>query len=195
MRCDVRDPAEVQAVVDRAVDAFGGVDILVNNSGTSWKAAPEDIPLEAWDKVLDVNLKGTFLFAQSAGRAMIASGRGGKIINVSSFTAFRGLDPSELDAPPYSVSKGAVVSLTIDLAVKWARHGINVNAIAPGWFRSDMTEVVLENAGSSFEQKLPLRRLGGPDDLKGAVVYFASRASDYVTGQTLAVDGGALAAW
>lgn len=193
--CDLGDPAQVQAVVDRTLERFGQVDVLVNNSGTSWKASPEELTLEAWDKVIDVNLRGTFLFAQAAGRAMIARGAGGKIVNISSFTAFRGLDPADLDALPYAASKGGVISLTIDLAVKWARHGINVNAIAPGWFRSEMTDGVIDRSGHVFTKKLPLGRLGGRDDLKGAVVYFASAASDYVTGQVLAVDGGALAYW
>jgi gluconate 5-dehydrogenase len=195
LRCDVRDPAEVAAVVDRAHERFGRLDVLVNNAGTSWKAAPEDVPLDAWNKVLDANLKGTFLFSQAFGRRLIERNEGGKIVNITSFTAFRGLDPEDLDAVPYSTSKGGVVSLTLDLAVKWARHGIYVNAIAPGWFRSDMTEMVLQRTGDAFVNKLPLGRLGGPDDLKGAVVYLASPASDYTTGQVLAVDGGALARW
>jgi gluconate 5-dehydrogenase len=195
MRCDVRDPGEVQAVVDRTLGHFGQVDVLVNNAGTTWKAAPEDVPLEGWDKVIDVNLKGTFLVTQAVGRAMIARGAGGKIVNLASFTAYRGLDPAEMDAAPYNTSKGGVVSLTIDLAVKWARHGINVNAIAPGWFRSDMTEIVLDRSSDAFVQKVPLGRLGGSDDLKGTIVYLASHASDYVTGQVVSVDGGALAFW
>ena len=195
LRCDVREIGEVNAVVDRTIAEFGRVDILVNNAGTSWKAAPEEVTSDGWDKVLDVNLKGTFLFSQTVGRTMIERGEGGKIINISSFTAFRGLDPAELDALPYTTSKGGVVSLTIDLAVKWARHGIHVNAIAPGWFHSDMTTLVFDRAGEAITKKLPLGRLGGVDDLKGAVVYFASRASDYTTGQVLAVDGGALARW
>jgi gluconate 5-dehydrogenase len=195
MRCDVRDPGEVQAVVDRAVAELGGVDILVNNAGTSWAAAPEDVPLDGWRKVIDVNLTGTFLFCQAAGRAMIARGSGGKIVNVASFTAFRALDVSELDALPYNASKGAVISLTVDLAVKWARHGIYVNALVPGWFPSDMSKVVLDRAGDAFTSRIPLGRLGSGEDLKGALVFLASRASDYTTGETLAVDGGLLAYW
>ena len=195
LRCDVRDPDEVQGVVDRTLAEFGQVDILVNNAGTSWGMPPEDIPLEAWRKVMDVNLTGTFLFSQAAGRAMIERREGGKIVNLASIAAFRGLDPAEMNALPYNASKGGVVALTVDLAVKWARHRITVNAIAPGWFPTDMTDVLLQRSQAAFTRRIPLGRLGGADDLKGAVVFLASRASDYVTGVTLPVDGGLLATW
>ena len=191
MGCDVRVPEQVQAVVDRAVGELGGVDILVNNAGTSWGAAPEETPLEGWQKVLDVNVTGSFLFAQAAGRVMIAQGRG-KVINIASVAAFRGAPPEAMNAIAYNTSKGAVVSFTRDLATKWARHGINVNAIAPGWFPSDMSQEVLRRSGDSLRASIPLQRYGGPDDLKGAVVFLASAASDYVTGVTLPVDGGQL---
>ena len=168
LRCDVRDPAEVQAVVDRTKSEFGSVDVLVNNAGTSWGAAAEDHPLEGWQKVIDVNLTGVFLFAQAAGRVMIEQG-GGRIVNAS---------------------KAGVVGFTRDLATKWAQHGINVNAIAPGWFPSDMNKALLDTNPEPYLEQIPLRRFGGPDDLKGAVVYLASRASDFVTGQVVVVDGG-----
>jgi gluconate 5-dehydrogenase len=195
MRCDVRNPDDVQAVVDRTVAELGGIDVLVNNAGTSWGAAPEDVPLDAWRKVMDVNLTGTFLFCQAVGREMIASGAGGKIVNVASIAAYRGLDPAEMNALPYSASKGGVIALTVDLAVKWASHGIYVNAIVPGWFPTDMSEVVLDRSGDAFVRKIPLGRLGAADDLKGAVAFLASRASSYTTGETIAVDGGLLASW
>lgn len=192
MGCDVRDPEEVNAVVERTVAEFGGVDILVNNAGTSWGASPEDVPLSGWQKVIDVNLTGAFLFAQAAGKTMIAR-RGGKIVNIASVAAFRGAPPEAMNALPYNTSKGGLISFTIDLAVKWARHGINVNAIAPGWFPSEMSEEVLTASGPRLKEHIPLGRFGGPDDLKGAVVFLASAASDYVTGTTLVVDGGQLA--
>lgn len=190
--CDVRDPEQVNAVVERAIADFGAVDILVNNAGTSWGASPEDVPLEGWQKVMDVNLTGLFLFAQAAGRQMIAQG-GGKIVNIASIAAFRGAPEEAMNALPYNASKGGVVALTRDLAVKWARHRIHVNAIAPGWFPSEMSQEVLDKGSSALMLRIPLGRFGGPDDLKGAVVFLASRASNYVTGATLPVDGGQLA--
>jgi gluconate 5-dehydrogenase len=192
MSCDVRVPEQVQAVVDRATADLGGVDILVNNAGTSWGASPEETPLDGWEKVLDVNVTGCFLFAQAAGRVMIERGHG-KVINVASVAAFRGAPQEAMNAIAYNTSKGALVAFTRDLAVKWARYGINVNAIAPGWFPSDMSEKVLDRAGDRLRERIPLQRYGGADDLKGAVVFLASAASDYVTGVTLPVDGGQLA--
>jgi gluconate 5-dehydrogenase len=189
LRCDVRDPAEVHAVVDRTRSELGRIDILVNNAGTSWGAPAEDHPLEAWQKVIDVNLTGVFLWSQTAGRVMIEQGAG-KIVNISSVAAFVGGPPELINAVAYNASKGGVVSFTRDLATKWAQHGINVNAIAPGWFPSDMNKVLLDAQPDAYLRHIPLRRFGGPDDLKGAVVFLASAASDYVTGQTLVVDGG-----
>jgi NAD(P)-dependent dehydrogenase (short-subunit alcohol dehydrogenase family) len=188
-RCDVRMPDEVRGVVERAVAELGSVDVLVNNAGTSWGAPAESFPLEGWRKVIDVNLTGLFLFAQAAGREMIRQRRG-KIVNVSSVAALAGAPPELMDAVAYNASKGGVVSLTRDLSVKWARHGITVNAIAPGWFPTDMNKVLLERARDTYLAGIPLRRFGGADDLKGTIVFLASAASDFVTGQTLVVDGG-----
>lgn len=191
--CDVREPASVDAVVQRTVETLGRVDILVNNAGTSWGAAPEDVPLAGWQKVLDINLTGAFLFAQAVGRELIRQGEGGKIVNIASITAFQGAAPEAMNSIPYNVSKGGLVAMTIDLAVKWARHGICVNAIAPGWFPTDLSAGVLERSGDALLTHIPLRRFGGADDLKGAAAFFASAASDFVTGVTLPVDGGQLA--
>ena len=188
--CDVRDPDAIRSVVDLAKRELGSIDILVSNAGTSWGAPAVDYPLEGWRKVIDVNLTGVFLFAQSAGRAMIEQGDGGKIVNIASVAAFRGAPSELMDAVAYNASKGGVVSLTRDLAAKWARFGINVNAIAPGWFPTEMSELLLERHGDLFLERIPLRRFGGPEDLKGAIVFLASPASDFVTGQTLLVDGG-----
>ncbi len=189
LRCDVRESEDVQAVVDSTVEELGSVDVLVNNAGTSWGAPAEDTPLEGWQKVLDVNLTGVFLFSQTAGRVMIERG-GGSIVNIASVAALHGSPPGVMDAIAYNASKGGVISFTLDLACKWAQHGIRVNAIAPGWFPSDMSKVLLERHGDTLRDAIPLRRFGGTDDLKGAVAFLASPASAYVTGQTLVVDGG-----
>lgn len=188
-RCDVRSETDVEAVVQHAVAEFGRLDVLVNNAGTVWAGAPEDVPLEGWQKVLDVNLTGVFLFCRAAGRVMIER-KGGRIVNIASLAAFKGAPPEIMNTISYQTTKGAVVSFTRDLACKWAHHGINVNAIAPGWFPTDMTEVLLSRHRETLESRVPLGRLGGADDLKGAVVYLASAASAWVTGQTLIVDGG-----
>jgi NAD(P)-dependent dehydrogenase (short-subunit alcohol dehydrogenase family) len=187
--CDVRDPEQVQAVVGRAVHELGGVDVLVNNAGTVWGAAPEDTPLEGWQKVVDVNLTGVFLFSQAAGRVMIERG-GGAIVNIASVAGLHGAPPEFVNTVPYHATKGGVIAFTRDLAWKWAQHGIRVNAIAPGWFPSDMSKFVLDAQGEELVRRIPLRRFGGPEDLKGAVVFLASPASAYVTGHTLVVDGG-----
>src|SRR5215471_2131661 len=189
LRCDVREPDDVHEVVERTRAELGRIDILVNNAGTAWGAAPEEMPLDGWQKVIDVNLTGVFLFAQAAGRTMIADGGGGKIVNIASVAGLGGAPAEVMNAIPYHASKGGVIAFTRDLACKWALHGINVNAIAPGWFPSDMSRLVLEQ-NPQLVERIPLRRLGGPDDLKGAILYLASAASDYVTGHTLVVDGG-----
>jgi gluconate 5-dehydrogenase len=189
LRCDVTQPNEVEAMVSRVIEEFGRIDILVNNSGTTWAAAAEDVPLEGWRKVIDVNLTGVFLVSQAVGRTMIAR-RSGKIINIASIAAFGG-HPQELhDAIPYTASKGGVLAFTADLAVKWARYGIAVNAIAPGWFPTDLTNEFLAMRGDQLLERIPLRRFGSEDELKGAIAFLASSASDYVTGHTLTVDGG-----
>ncbi len=190
VQCDVRAPETIHSVVELTKDELGSIDILVNNAGTSWGAPVAEYPLEGWRKVIDVNLTGLFLFAQAAGREMIDRGRGGRIVNLASVAAFQGAPPELMDAIAYNASKGGVVAFTRDLAVKWARYGITVNAIAPGWFPSEMTKVLLERHGTTFLERIPLGRFGGADDLKGAIVFLTSAASDYVTGQTLVVDGG-----
>jgi NAD(P)-dependent dehydrogenase (short-subunit alcohol dehydrogenase family) len=189
MRCDVSDPAEVQAMVDRAVSELGRVDVLVNNAGTVWGQPPEDIPLEAWQKVVDVNLTGVFLCSQTAGRVMLEAGTG-SIVNIASVAGLHGADPEYMNAVPYHATKGGVIALTRDLAWKWGRQGIRVNAIAPGWFPSDMSKYVLGPHGEELTRRIPLARFGGPEDLKGAVALLASDAGAFITGATLVVDGG-----
>jgi NAD(P)-dependent dehydrogenase (short-subunit alcohol dehydrogenase family) len=190
LRCDVTDKLEVDELVTRIVRELGRIDIVVNNAGTSWGAPAVDHPLEAWNKVISVNLTGVFLVSQAAARAMIERGSGGKIVNVASTAAFGALPPELMDAVAYTASKGGVLSLTRDLAVKWARHGILVNALAPGWFPSEMSQALLERRAEGLLAEIPLGRFGGPDDLKGAVAFLASAASGFVTGQVVVVDGG-----
>ena len=189
--CDVKDPASIQSVVDATVKEFGQVDILFNNAGTSWGASVEEMTLEQWHKVIDTNLTGTFLFSQAAGKVMIRQRRG-KIVNIASIAALRGA-PVEFSAIGYASSKGGIVTFTKDLAWKWGPHNIQVNAISPGWFPSDMSQKLLERNRERFLAAVPLGRFGGPQDLKGAAIFLASAASDYVTGANLVVDGGSSA--
>ena len=187
---DVARPEDAEAVVARALAEYARVDILVNNAGATWGAQVLDMPVDAWRKVMDTNVTGTFLMIQAVGRAMIDAGRGGKIVNIASVAGLIGTNAGVLDAIGYSASKGAVIALTRDLAVKWARHGITVNALAPGFFPTKMTRWLIDHRGEAILDTIPLGRLGGDDDLKGAAVFLASRASDFMTGQVLVVDGG-----
>ena len=193
LKCDVSSEADVLKMGADTVAKFGGLDILVNNAGIAMGGLPEDTKLEDWDRILDVNLTGTFLCAREAAKVMINAGRG-KIINISSVMGYQ--TTSVVSAPAYVASKGAVVTLTKDLAVRWIKHGINVNAIAPGWFPTNMTEPVLSpefmNMGKELLASIPAGRFGGEDDLKGVTVLLASPASDYITGEVIVVDGGTL---
>ncbi|MGH9745018.1 MAG: SDR family oxidoreductase [Candidatus Acidiferrales bacterium] len=186
--CDVKNPASVQEVVDATVAQFGRIDVLINNAGTSWGAPVEEMRLEHWNKVIETNLTGTFLFSQAAGKVMVAQAKG-KIINIASVAGIHGAPP-QFQAIGYHASKGGVIAFTKDLACKWGVHNIQVNAIAPGWFPTNMSQVVIERNKEYFLQHIPLGRFGGSDDLKGAAIYLASAASDYVTGNVLVVDGG-----
>jgi gluconate 5-dehydrogenase len=187
---DVTSEEDVRRAFDETEAALGPVDLLVNNAGTAWGAPAESLPLAAWRKVMETNATGAFLCAREAGWRMIARGGGGAILNVASVAGIRGHLPEVLDAAGYSASKGAVIALTRDLAVKWARHGIRVNAVAPGFFRTRMTEAVLDHGGPQVARMIPLGRIGGEDELMGAALFLLSPAASYVTGQVLAVDGG-----
>jgi gluconate 5-dehydrogenase len=182
--CDVSDPASVAQVVG----ALDRVDILVNNAGITWGQPAEEMPLERWRSVLDTNLTGAFVLCQAAGRKMIAQGSGA-IINVASVAGLVAMP--DLPTAGYSASKGGLLALTRQLAAEWARHGVRVNAIAPGFFPSRMSEKVLERIGPEVEAHIPMRRVGRPGELKGVAVFLASAASAYITGQTIVVDGGA----
>ncbi len=188
LACDVKNPADIHAVVASTLAAFGRIDILINNAGTSWGAPVEEMRLEHWNKVIETNLTGTFLFSQAVGKTMIAQRRG-KIINIASVAGLGGAPP-EFQAIGYHASKGGVIIFTKDLACKWGIHNIQVNAIAPGWFPTDMSQVLIERNKDAFLSRIPLHRFGNDHDLKGAAVFLASDASDFVTGHVLVVDGG-----
>lgn len=188
--CDVTKQEEVKNVVAETVKHFGRIDILVNNSGASWAAPVVEMSLAAWQKVMDVNVTGTFLMSQEVGKVMIKQ-KHGKIINIASIAGFGGTDPSVMDTIGYNTSKGAIITFTKDLAVKWGQYNIHVNAIAPGFFPTKMSNVLIEIGKEKILEGTPLQRLGNHSDLKGAALFLASKASDYVTGDILTVDGGA----
>lgn len=185
--CDVSREEEVERLARESLAAFGAIDILVNNAGISWAARPEEMSAVDWQKVLDVNVNGTFFACKHFGRTMIAR-RSGCIVNLSSVMAIK--TERVTSAPSYSASKAAVITLTRDLAVQWAPYGIRVNAVAPGWFPSHMTGFVIAKYGDEMLARIPMGRFGGKDDLKGVVVFLASAAASFITGQTVVVDGG-----
>ncbi|MBS4211424.1 SDR family oxidoreductase [Neobacillus rhizophilus] len=189
LKCDVSNPEDVRNVVERTMEKFGRIDILVNNSGASWGAPVEEMPLEAWNKVMNTNVTGTFLMSQAVGRVMIEQ-KGGKIINIASVAGLQGSNPKYMNAIGYNASKGAVITFTKDLAVKWGHHGIYVNAIAPGFFPTKMSKGLLDAGGEAILEGTPLRKFGTDTDMKGVALFLASRASDFVTGEIVVVDGG-----
>ena len=191
LACDVTDPEDVNRVVEEAEGSLGPIDVLVNNSGATWGAPAEEMPVEKFDQVVRVNVRGTFLMSQAVGRRMIERGEGGRIINISSVAGLVGGDPEYMQTVGYNTSKGAVISMTRDLATSWARHGINVNAIAPGWFPTKMSGGLIAQHEEKMLGGIPLHRFGNPEDIKGVVLFLASPAAAYVTGQTVVVDGGA----
>lgn len=186
--CDVVKPEDVEGVIEMAVQEFGTVDILVNNAGTSWGAMPEEMPIEQWQKVIDVNLTGCFLFAQAAGREMLKN-NSGSIINIASIAGLT----SSANGPFYAgyvASKAGLIGLTRELAASWGRRGIRVNAIAPGFFHSRLADAVIDIYERAIQENNVIPRIGREGELKGPVVFLASDASSYVTGQTIVVDGG-----
>jgi len=187
---DASQPAEIAKVADEAMQRLGQVDILVNNAGATWGAPAEDYPLEAWDKVMNLNIRSIFLMSQAIGKRSMIPRKQGRIINIASIAGLSGSGP-DIQFIAYGTSKGAVVNFTRTLAGEWGRYGINVNALAPGFFPSKMTKGVLATFGvDKLAAHAPLRRLGDDDDLKGAALLFASPAGKHITGQILAVDGG-----
>ncbi|MBC5786253.1 SDR family oxidoreductase [Ramlibacter sp. USB13] len=181
---------DIRKLADQTLERMGDVDILVNNAGAAWGAPAEDHPLEAWDKVMNLNVRGYFLLSQQIGKRSMIPRKTGRIVNIASIAGLGG-NPADMTTLAYNTSKGAVITFTQALAGEWGRYGINVNAICPGFFPSKMTQGTLERLG---EDKLaahaPLRRLGDDEDLKGTALLFASDAGKHITGQWLAVDGG-----
>ncbi|HYJ92484.1 MAG TPA: SDR family oxidoreductase, partial [Pyrinomonadaceae bacterium] len=188
MLCDVSKPQDVNAVVKETVKRFGRLDVLVNNAGVSWGEMPEDMPLDKWQKVIDVNLTGCFLFAQAAGREMLKQ-KSGSIINIASIAGLT----SSANGPFYAgyvASKAGLIGLTRELAASWGRRGIRVNAIAPGFFHSRLADPVIDIYERTIQENNFIPRIGEPGELKGVTVFLASDAASYITGQTIVVDGG-----
>lgn len=192
IKCDTTNVQDIQNLIERTLKEFGKIDILVNNAGATWGAPAEEIKIENWVRVINVNVIGTIMVSQLVGKEMIKRRRG-NIINITSVTGFLGSNPATQDAIPYNTTKGALITFTKDLAVKWVKYGIRVNGIAPGWFPTHLSAWALEQFGAKIKENIPMQRFGGEDELKGAVVYLASKASSYVTGHILVVDGGFLA--
>ena len=187
---DASQPAEIERVAEQAMQRLGQVDILVNNAGATWGAPAEDYPLEAWDKVMNLNIRSIFLMSQAIGKASMIPRKSGRIINIASIAGLAG-NPAEMKMVAYNTSKGAVVNYTRALAGEWGRYNITVNALAPGFFPSKMTKGLLAQMGAdNMARRAPLLRLGDDDDLKGAALLFASAAGKHITGQILPVDGG-----
>jgi NAD(P)-dependent dehydrogenase (short-subunit alcohol dehydrogenase family) len=196
LQADMAKMEEIGPLVEKVVESWGRIDILVNNAGVTWGAPTLEYPYDKWDKVMAVNVRGLFFLSQKVAKGMIAGG-GGKIINITSVMGFVGAAEEIAPAVAYNASKGAVITLTKDLAVKWAKHNIQVNAIAPGFFGTDMMAWTNNPAFAHARERLieiiPMGRIGGEEDIKGVAVFLASPAANYITGEIIRVDGGQLA--
>ena len=189
--CDHSQAASIQPAVEKVMKQYGQIDVLVNNAGTTWGAPAEEHPLDAWEKVMNLNVTGLFLTTQIVGKLSMIPRRYGRIVNIASIAGLLGNDPRLQRSLAYNTSKGAVVNLTRALAAEWGQYNITVNAIAPGFFPSKMTKWILGQIGDAAIAQTPLARLGGEEDLKGLATLFASDACAHITGQIVAVDGGA----
>jgi NAD(P)-dependent dehydrogenase (short-subunit alcohol dehydrogenase family) len=187
--CDVSKAEDCQRLVDETMKEFGCLNILVNNAGISWVTDALEFPMDKWQRVINLNVNGTFQLSAMAARVMKEQG-GGKIVNIASIGALGGDWPEYANSVPYTTSKGAIVAMTRDLAVKWARYGIYVNAICPGWFPTSLNDKHLEGLADKLIPGIPLGRYGSDEDLKGTIVFLGSAASNYITGQLVIVDGG-----
>src|SRR2546429_80386 len=186
MISDVADAASVEQMVQQTIEKNSKIDVLVNNAGLTWGATAESMPLERWRQVIDANITGTFLMSQAVGRHMLARKKGA-IVNVASIAGFSG---GQLNTVGYNASKAAVINLTRALAIEWAARGVRVNAIAPGLFRTRMSEVLVQRAEAANAPVAPLGRIGHPGELAPTVLFLASEGASYITGQVVAIDGG-----
>ena len=190
--CDVTKPDQVHHVKEETLKKFGRVGVLVNNAGRAWVAPPEDMPLDRWHQIMELNVTAAFICSQSFGREMIRAKRG-KILNIASIAGLIGRNPKAYNSIVYSTSKGALVQFTRDLAIKWAQYNINVNCICPGFFVTPINDKLFEKNAENILRDIPIGRTGGGDDLKGIAVLLASDASNFMTGAIIPVDGGCVA--
>ena len=186
---DVSDPESVKVIVAEALGKWGKIDILVNNAGITWGAPADQMPLDKWDSVMDVNAKGTLICCQQVFPVMVKQ-EGGSIINIASVAGVTGIDPEVMQAISYHTSKAAIVIMTKQLAVEWAAHNIRVNAIAPAFFVTRMAKTLIERGGEKLTRWLPMGRTGREGEIKGTAVFLASPASSFITGQVICLDGG-----
>ena len=191
--CDLSKTETIDPLVESVLGRFGRIDILVNNAGATWGAPTVDHPLEAWEKVVRLNITAAFLMCQSVGRRAMIPARYGRIVNMASIAGMIGHSDAMIGTIAYNTSKGGLINFTRALAAEWAKHNVTVNAIAPGFFPTKMSKGVLEKYGDALLERNPMRRVGGPEDLKGVAALLASDASAFITGQTVAVDGGVTA--